>query len=219
MGWLGDIYQKSKKKISDTLQPVEQKVSSGLGAMAQGIKNNASSAKNYFSQPETVAKDFFMNTTPIGAADKLMNNKLSPFRNYFKPTEKVRMRDVFREAPNAVWEGGVKPLAQGATRFAISAGEAFNPKKPFSASGKYYNTPFGKLNSFQSEAQNRVQRGDPLWKAIGNPAMDTFMGAGDIAGAAKPLLGAAKSLSKFGSVGKEISHVAEDLNKPLGRTM
>jgi hypothetical protein len=184
--------------VRGTAEQVGRKAGGLISRLKEGLKN-----------PERTAKKVFMNTTPLGTADRLMNDKKSPAYEYFRPTDKVRKRDVIREAPGATWEA-LKQLPQQATRFAISAAEAPKAIKTKKATGKYYNTPFGRLNSFQSEAQNRVQRGDPLWKAIGNPALDTVLGAADFASIASPLLGAAKN-AKF--LPKEARNIAGDLTK------
>lgn len=184
------------------------------------LQNLYKKAKDFVSniQPEKVARSVFMNTTPFGSLERTFNDTRNPIGNFFKPTEQLRIRDVVREMPGNTWQGA-KTFAQDATRFGISAIEAPQTLRTGQASGKFYNTPFGKLNSFQSEAQNRVQRGDPLWKAIGNPAMDTLLGASDFAAIAKPVLSAAKNFNHFGALGKEISALAGDLTVPLGKTM
>ncbi len=234
--FLVDFYNKAKKKLFDWEQPAEQKISSGLDFAYNKAKNYfkpvtdltekyhspfgyarkefVPKIQDYFKSPEKVARDVFMNTTPFGAAGKLMNDERSPVYDFFKPTEKVRTRDFVREVPQATWET-VKQVPQTAARFAISTVEAPKAIATRQASKKYYNTPFGRLNSFQSEAQSRVERGDPLWKAIGNPALDTVLGAGDVMMAAKPILGAAKNLSKFGKVGEEVSNIAKDVTTPI----
>lgn len=229
MSFLGDLYNRAKKKLYDWEQPIQKSVSSGLGQayndakdylgnVGNKVSNTSHEIGDYFSQPERVAKDVFLNTSAFGAADKLMNDWRSPVADYFKPTEQARTRDLVREAPQATWEAA-KQIPQFATRFAISAVEAPKAIRTSQATKKYYNTPFGRLNSFQSEAQNRVERGDPLWKSIAYPAAKTVLGAADAMAAAKPILGAAKSLSKFGRVGKEVSNIADDLTIPLGKTM
>lgn len=134
-------------------------------------------------------------------------------REYFRPTGEVRKRDVLREFMN---QGGLLPgveetvraLPRQAARFAISAAETPRALRRGEASGEWYDTPFGRINSFQSEAQNRVRRGDPLWKAIGNPALDTLLAASDIAPVAT--IGA-RSL-------QGVSPLARDFLRPLGRT-
>jgi hypothetical protein len=166
-------------------------------------------------QPEQVAKKVFLNTSVFGGAHKLMNDPRSPLANYFKPTANVRARDIIRELPNATFEG-IKQFPQYATRFAISAGEVPNALKTGQATGKFYNTPFGRLNSFQSEAQNRTRRGDPLWKAIGNPALETLAGAGDISVALKALLGATSATK---TLPQGIRNIASDFNTPATRNI
>jgi len=121
-----------------------------------------------------------------------INNKVGA---YLKPSDKgVRTRDLVREFMH---QGGFKPgvdevkkaIPRDMARFGISALEAPKAIMKKEASGKFYNTPVGRINSFQSEAQNRVNRGDPLWKAMGNPMLDTVLAGSDVgvlaSGAAK----------------------------------
>lgn len=89
--------------------------------------------------------------------------------DYFKPTPNVRTRDYIREVPGAVWKVG-KQLPQDMARFGMSAAEVpYN----FATGGKttgYHNFPvLGKINSFQDESKNRINMGQPLWKAAGIP--------------------------------------------------
>lgn len=133
--------------------------------------------------------------------------KLSEF---FRPSEKVRARDIVRELPKGT-KKTAQNLAQDIVRFGISAVEAPKSYKTGKASGKFYNTPVGRVNSFQSEAQNRVKRGDSLIKAIGNPALDTILAGSDLS-SLKPLLSNVKNV-KF--LPKEARLVASDLSQPL----
>lgn len=136
---------------------------------------------------------------------------LDRVKQYFKPTNEVRKRDILREF---IGQGGLKPgivetaksLPRDMARFAISAAEVPNTLREGKANGKFYNTPLGRINSFQNEAQNRVNRGDPLWKAIGNPAMDTILAGSDIGS----LLGmGARAM-------RPVSSMARDLTNPMG---
>ncbi len=135
--------------------------------------------------------------------------------SYFKPsnTGKVRVRDFIRELPMGIDKTAQK-TAQDAARFGISAYEVPKTLRTGKASGKYYQTPFGRINSFQSEAQNRVRRGDPLWKAIGNPVAETLLAGTDIGMVAKPLLRAIKG-AKTPTIPKEVKHIAGDFLQPL----
>jgi len=258
MGFLGNLYNRAKRKIGEWLSPVVsavkvktpqvvrnvprvvQNVEQNVGRGLSGLYNRAQSfvrqyptpasyavpkiktnvvrpLQGYLSNPERVAKGVFTATTPFGAANKLMSDKRSPVYKFFQPTEKLRLRDFAREIPDATWEN-VKTIPQWGTRFLISAAEAPRAIKTGQATGKYYNTPFGKLGSFQTEAQARVRRGDPLWKAMAYPAAKTLMGAGDVLMAAKPILSAAQNLSKYGKIGEEVANVAKDLTSPRVRT-
>lgn len=118
--------------------------------------------------------------------------------NYFKPSDQgVRKRDILREF---LAQGGFRPgieetakaIPRDMARFGISALEAPQALKTGQASREWYNTPLGRINSFQSEAANRVDRGDPMWKAMGNPMMDTVLAGSDIAAISKMLSGAAR---------------------------
>lgn len=109
-------------------------------------------------------------------------------QNYFQPSDQgVRKRDVLREF---VMQGGFRPgieetakaIPRDMARFGISAMEAPQALRTGQASREWYNTPIGRVNSFQSEAANRVDRGDPMWKAMGNPMMDTVLAGSDLAG-------------------------------------
>lgn len=125
---------------------------------------------------------------------------------YFQPTSQVRARDYVREVPGAISETA-KGLAQGAARFGISAAEVPKTLRTGQATGRFYDTPVGRLNSFQSEAQNRVQRGDSLVKAIGNPALDTILAGSDLS-ILKPGLASLKNMSR---VPQGVRNVASDL--------
>jgi hypothetical protein len=171
--------------------------------------------KNYIQNPERITKSVWNNVTPFGTVDKVMNDTRTPVGKYFQPTPQLRIRDVMREIPHGAYETA-KMFPQAAERFVASALEAPNSIRKGQASGRFYNTPFGRVNSFQSEAQNRVQRGDPLWKAIGNPAIDTLLAGLDVSQFAKPIFNSAKSI-KF--LPEEVRNIASDLTTPLGKTM
>ncbi len=135
---------------------------------------------------------------------------------YFKPKPgKVRVRDFFRELPVGL-EKTAQKTAQDAVRFGISAYEVPRTLRTGKATGKWYNTPVGRINSFQSEAQNRVRRGDSLWKAIGNPAAETLLAGTDIGAVSRPLLRAVKQ-SKNRFIPKEAKRIAGDFTQPLTR--
>ena len=103
-------------------------------------------------------------------------NRLNALKAYFQPQENVRFRDVAREVPRATG----KVLGEGMARLGVSAVEAPRilgqalMKRPIQASGRTYNTPFGSFNSFQSEAQNRVQSGESPASAIAKTGAQTI---------------------------------------------
>ena len=193
--------------IKNTFKP------SSLYDSAKTIENGGANIVKYaVSHPfQTVA-----NAATLGNYNRVVNSK--PVKDYFAPAPQMRARDIVREIPTGINETA-KGMVQGAARFGISLAELPKTLATSKASGKYYDTPVGRINSFQSEAQNRVERGDPLWKAIGNPALDTVLAGADVGAVAKPILNTAKSLSRFGKVGNEVANIADDLTKPLGKTM
>ncbi|HHH12528.1 MAG TPA: hypothetical protein ENJ77_01475, partial [Candidatus Moranbacteria bacterium] len=129
---------------------------------------------------------------------------------FFKPTAgKVRIRDVVRELPSGIHET-LKGIPQWGTRAAISVYETPKTLRTGRATGKWYETPFGRLNSFQSEAQNRLRRGESAASAIGQGVLDVAFGFGNLSGAAKPLLSAAKRAPI-----KEARNLASDLTRPV----
>jgi len=115
---------------------------------------------------------------------------------YFDPVpNKVRIRDFVRELPHGVKETA-KNLGRDSVRFVLSAKEVPGTLLRGKATGRFYDTPVGRINSFQSEAQNRVNRGDPLWKAIAIPAAETIMAGSDLgsmAGGASRLIHLARA--------------------------
>lgn len=125
----------------------------------------------------------------------LARQKIQQAKKYFEPTEQVRVRDFYREIPNAALQVA-KAIPRDMARFGISAMETPGTLRRGTATGKFYDTPLGRINSFQSEAQNRVRRGDPLWKAIGNPALDTILAGSDVGALARPMTRALASMSK-----------------------
>lgn len=133
--------------------------------------------------------------------------------SYFKPTANVRPRDFVREIPGGINEAA-KMAAQGLTRFGISALEAPGAIKSGQASGRFYNTPVGRVNSFQSEAQNRVNRGDSLLKSIGNPALDTILGGSDFGAVVNPAL---RTLRLMKGAPAELRNLSSDLLAELTR--
>lgn len=134
---------------------------------------------------------------------------------FFRPTGKVRVRDLIREFPVGVQETA-KDIARPSVRIALSAIEAPRTLRTGRASTRWYNTPLGRINSLQSEAQNRVYRGDSPLKTIANTTLDLFLGAGDVAGLAKPIARTAKTLPL---VPKEVRNIAHDLTQTLRPTM
>lgn len=99
-------------------------------------------------------------------------------------------------------------------RFGISAYEAPRDLKTLgrTQNRKWYQTPVGRVNSFQSEALNRTRRGDPLWKAIGNPALEATLSGLDIGAGLKAATGLARQ-SRF--LPREGRAIARDLSTPL----
>jgi hypothetical protein len=168
--------------------------------------------------PSAVGKTF--NSLSRGNLGQDTSRGFEQFQ-FFKPTEQVRTRDFVRELPMGI-DKTIQGVAQGVARFGISLAELQKTFQTGKASGQFYNTPFGRINSFQSEAQNRVNRGDPLWKAIGNPTLDTILAGADIGAITAPVLASlknAKRLDAFGDIGKEIRALSADLTIPLGKTM
>jgi hypothetical protein len=143
-----------------------------------------------------------------------LQNRLRAAKQYLQPQAgKVRGIDIVREfGKQGGFAPGIKEVAKSipidVTRFGISAFEAPKSIATGKATGKFYNTPFGRINSFQSEAQNRVRRGDPMWKAIGNPATETILAGSDVGSVASPLL-------KFAGrrMAGEAGAIARDLSK------
>lgn len=115
-----------------------------------------------------------------------LQNRLDAVKAYFKPTENVRARDIVREIPNGAVQTG-KKLLQDTARFGISAAEIpYN----FATKGKttgYYNTPLGRINSFQDESKNRINRGDSLAKSIAMPALKTVLAGSDFSPAMRAI--------------------------------
>lgn len=192
---LSELYNTAKKKVEDYFAPTSQ-------VRARDIVREL---------PGGLMQTY--NNIKSGNVGKSISDSLGQTA-YFKPTNEVRTRDFVRELPLAV-DKTTQGVAQAATRFGISAYELPQTFKTGQASGKFYNTPFGRLNSIQSEAQNRVNNGQSPIKAIAHGALDTALGASDFAAAAKPLLNSAKSLSRFGKVGQEVSNIASDLTQPM----
>lgn len=151
-----------------------------------------------------------------GSVGKNISSELEKF-DYFKPSQNVRVRDFVREVPTGVDEA-MQGIARGIARFWISLNELPQTFRTGQASGQFYNTPVGRVNSFQSEAQNRVRRGDPLWKAIGNPALDTVLAGADVGAIMAPVLNAGKNFNHFGKIGDEIRAFSGDMTVPLGPT-
>lgn len=144
--------------------------------------------------------------------------------DYFQPSDQgVRKRDILREF---IKQGGFRPgieetaksVPRGMARFAISAAEAPRSLMTGEATRDWYDTPVGRINSFQSEAANRVDRGDPMWKAMGNPAMDTVLAGSDIAALAsmmsrmaQPGIEAMRGVNLRGSMRNPMAGPSDDL--------
>ena len=205
MSYLSDIYKKTKKKIKDLDIPSAYK-----------------SARNVERSQKKIARESLregLRTTydaiKSGRVGETISSEIGKY-DYFKPdtSGKVRVRDFARELPTGIDKTG-QAVARDVARFGISAAEAPKSILTGKASGKFYDTPFGRVNSFQSEAQNRVNRGDPLWKAIGNPALETIFAAGDIAAVAKPVIAAAKTSKR---VVPQVRNLVDEITRPLSKT-
>jgi len=207
--------------ITSAVQDV-QKDDSWMGRAMRFVRDNPTPidyAKKYFQPTKQLRTRDVIREIPTGILQTAKNIKqgkiLSPISEelakteYFKPTEKVRARDFIRELPTGI-EETAKMVVRDIARFGISLKELPETFRTGKASEKYYNTPLGKLGSFQTEAQLRVKRGDPLWKAIGNPAIETIFAAGDIGTISKVFTGAMKS-----SGIKALSDIAHDLTTPV----
>lgn len=164
MSWLGDVYSNLKKKTEkDIIQPVEQKVSTGLGAAANDAKNWLSGVGSGVSGTANAVKndvsDYFKNDATAGgivkntlnpvnlysSAKKLVDNPLELGNsleqfNYFKPTDKMRARDVVREIPGATLKTG-EDMLSNTGRFIKQAGNTFGTGldywNPGGVMGKY----------------------------------------------------------------------------------
>lgn len=196
---LDDLLNNMKKKVGDYFTPTQN-------IRARDIIREV---------PNAVGQTF--NSLSRGNLGQDISRGLEQFQ-YFKPTEQVRPRDFVRELPNGI-DKTLQGVAQGIARFGISLGELPRTFQTGRASGNFYNTPFGRINSFQSEAQSRTLRGDPMWKAIGNPALDTILAGADVGALLNPILSSAKTIAKTGPITREIANLSDDLTKPLGRTM
>jgi len=120
---LFDFYSKAKKKLYDTFEPVEQKVSSGLGRMAQ-------SAKNYLNSP---APKWMQST--IGRLPDA-NKTFAPVDNFLS---NINTRPLSSRANSTVGKiaGGIVetpytfltavPKFYGQTRKEILSGDLFKP--------------------------------------------------------------------------------------------
>lgn len=156
---LSDLVSRTKKKFDDFFAPAPQmRVRDVVREAPQAIKTTVQAVR----------------TGGLAGLGKKISDSLATGTDYFAPTPKVRVRDFVRELPTGIGETANKVM-QDATRFGISVKELPETFRSGKATGKFYDTPVGRLNSYQSEAQNRVERGDPLWKAIGNPAAETVL--------------------------------------------
>lgn len=137
-------------------------------------------------------------------------------QNYFQPTQDVRARDIVRELPGAALETG-KSAVRDIARFGISLAEIPEINKSgFQATGKWYNTPVGRINSFQSEVKNRINRGDPMWKALGNPAIEAVLAGSDVGALGNAALKGAKGLKILPA---ELRNIASDWTQPTMKTV
>lgn len=228
---LTDFYHKFKKKKKEAFAPIGSRVSSGFKKINKAKK---SFDRGIGKSADKAFKSYGMGKTGIVKTNRQLTSDVNNFKKgklgenfsrrmekipFFKPTTngKVRVRDFVRELPKGVDETA-QDVARDIMRFGISMKEVPETLKTGKAKNKFYNTPFGRVNSFQSEAQNRVKRGDSLLKAIGNPAIETVFAGGDIKGLSTPIINVAKKAKKYGKVGKEVANIADDLSVPLKKT-
>lgn len=147
---------------------------------------------------------------------------------FFAPKPgQVRARDILRQIPASIgpalgtvlYKKPLQMIGEGATRGAISAYEAPRQLAGKAQTTGYHNVPFiGRVNSFQDEAKNRVNMGQPLWRAAGNPMLDTVMAGADVAAAARPLVGLARSFKPAMNRMPGLANFLDDMSVPLGRT-
>lgn len=209
---LADLFTKAKKKVDDYFAPTPQ-------VRTRDFVREA---------PKAISQTFgAVKSRGLAGLGETISSNLQNI-DYFKPApiEKpkvsnlgtgVRLRDFVREIPTGIGETANK-FAQDATRFGISAMEAPKTFQTKQATGKFYDTPVGRVNSFQSEAQERVKRGDPLWKAIGNPAAETVLfGAPDVAATGKAIVKSpvVKAVGKK-LLGKTLQNEAKDIVADAG---
>lgn len=199
---LSDLVSRTKKKFDDFFAPAPQmRVRDVVREAPQAIKATTQAIK----------------TGGLAGLGKKISDSLATGTDYFAPTPKVRVRDFVRELPTGIGETANKVM-QDATRFGISVKELPETFRSGKATGKFYDTPVGRLNSYQSEAQNRVQRGDPLWKAIGNPAAETVLfGAPDATAVGKSVVKSpiVKAVGKK-ILGKTLQNEAKDIVADAG---
>lgn len=209
---LADLFTRTKKKINDYFAPAPQvRTRDFVREAPQAIKTTFNDIR----------------TGGLAGLGKRISSTLET-GEYFKPVPMqkpsvknlgtgIRLRDFVRELPTGIGETGNK-VAQDAARFAISAYETPGTMKNKQATGKFYDTPVGRLNSYQSEAQNRVNRGDPLWKAIGNPAAEAVLfGAPDVTAIGKSVVKSpiVKAVGKR-VLGKTLNNEAKDIVADAG---
>jgi hypothetical protein len=209
---LADLFTRTKKKINDYFAPAPQvRKRDFVREAPQALKTTFNDIK----------------TGGLAGLGKRISSTLET-GEYFKPVPMqkpsvknlgtgIRLRDFVRELPTGVGETGNKVM-QDAARFAISAYEVPGTMKNKKATGKFYDTPLGRLNSYQSEAENRVKRGDPLWKAIGNPAAEAVLfGAPDVTALGKSVVKSpiVKSVGKR-ILGKTLNNEAKDIVADAG---
>lgn len=209
---LADLFTRTKKKINDYFAPAPQvRTRDFVREAPQAIKTTFNDIR----------------TGGLAGLGKRISSTMET-GEYFKPVPMqkpsvknlgtgIRLRDFVRELPTGIGETGNK-VAQDAARFAISAYETPGTMKNKKATGKFYDTPLGRLNSYQSEAENRVKRGDPLWKAIGNPAAEAVLfGAPDVTAIGKSVVKSpiVKAVGKR-VLGKTLNNEAKDIVADAG---
>lgn len=207
------MYQKQIKRVP---APV-QRASKAYNVTQSVVPKVARLGTNIMNlQRERNRNDFKENIAALKSGNLAQHTaKKYEQTKFFRPTGKVRVRDLIREFPVGVQETG-KDILRDTARVGISLAELPQTLRTGRASTRWYNTPLGRINSLQSEAQNRVYRGDSPLKTIANTTLDLFLGAGDVAGLAKPIARTAKTPPL---VPKEVRNIAHDLTQTLRPTM
>lgn len=156
----------------------------------KGVKNLGAKAK-------TTLKDIFTLTEEEkkkGKKANVLESTTKTVGDFFKPTEKVRVRDVVREVPTETKKLG-KEILKGFARFGLSAGESavripaeiaqlVNPSTRFKIplyDPEDMTLPgIGPIESYQNQAKRQMQEGKTgggeVIKTAGNIAMDEPIG-------------------------------------------